>query len=126
VKTILLAAALLTAAVQAQVAPTTTATLPPAPGTMIMEPPAGHPWTPLWPDGAPGAQGKADIDIPAVNIFLPPSNPTKTLVVIAPGGGYIHLSLQKEGWDVAQWLNAHGVAALVLRYRLGPTYHHPT
>jgi acetyl esterase/lipase len=46
-------------------------------------------------------------------------------VVICPGGGYVHLSMVKEGSDIARWLNAHGVAAYVLRYRLGPKYHNP-
>ncbi len=46
-------------------------------------------------------------------------------VLIAPGGGYVHLSMQKEGADVAHWLNDHGIAAFVLQYRLGPNYHHP-
>jgi acetyl esterase/lipase len=52
-------------------------------------------------------------------------NPTKTGVVIAPGGGYTHLAMDKEGFAYARWLNQHGVAAFVLRYRLGPQYHHP-
>ena len=84
-----------------------------------------HAWVPLWPNGAPGAVGKSEADIPAVSIYLPAANPTQTLVVVAPGGGYQHLALDHEGLQVAQWLNAHGVAAVVLRYRLGPTYHHP-
>ena len=84
-----------------------------------------HAFVPLWPAGAPGAQGKAEADTPAVSIYLPAANPTHTLVVVAPGGGYQHLAIDHEGLQVAQWLNAHGVAALVLRYRLGPTYHHP-
>lgn len=84
-----------------------------------------HAFVPLWPNGAPGAVGKAEADIPAVSIYLPAANPTGTLVVVAPGGGYQHLAMDHEGLQVAQWLNAHGVAAVVLRYRLGPTYHHP-
>jgi acetyl esterase/lipase len=84
-----------------------------------------HEWIPLWPQGAPGQMGKTEADIPAVSVYLPPFNPTKTFVVVAPGGGYTHLALDHEGAQVAQWLNAHGVGALVLRYRLGPTYHHP-
>lgn len=81
---------------------------------------------PLWPEGAPRAQGTEDIDKPTIEIFLPAGeNPTRTGVVIAPGGGYQHLSMQKEGEDVARWLNDHGVAGFVLRYRLGPKYHHP-
>jgi acetyl esterase/lipase len=33
--------------------------------------------------------------------------------------------MEKEGFAIARWLNDHGVAAFVLRYRLGPRYHHP-
>ena len=84
-----------------------------------------HAWIPLWSKGAPGAVGKAEADIPAVSVYLPAANPTHTVVVVAPGGGYAHLALDHEGLQVAQWLNAHGVAAVILRYRLGPTYHHP-
>lgn len=84
-----------------------------------------HAFVPLWPAGAPGALGKTEADIPAISIYLPATNPTHTLVVVAPGGGYQHLAMDHEGLQVAQWLNAHGVAAVVLRYRLGPAYHHP-
>ena len=80
----------------------------------------------LWPGGAPGAQGSEDIDQPSLTVYLPKGeNATKTGVVVAPGGGYQHLAMQKEGEDYALWLNAHGVAAFVLKYRLGPKYHHP-
>ena len=80
---------------------------------------------PLWAAGAPMAQGTAPEDVPTLTTYLPASNPTRTAVVIAPGGGYLHLSMEKEGSDVAKWLNARGVAAFVLKYRLGPKYHHP-
>ncbi|GAC1360240.1 MAG: alpha/beta hydrolase [Acidobacteriaceae bacterium] len=86
---------------------------------------AGGRTLPLWPNGAPGAKGTAEEDRPSLTVFLPAANPTKTAVVIAPGGGYAHLAIDKEGFDVARMLNAHGVAAFVLRYRLGPVYHHP-
>jgi acetyl esterase/lipase len=79
----------------------------------------------LWPGGAPKAAGKSPEDTPTLIIFIPAKNTTKTGVVIAPGGGYQHLSMQHEGEDVARWLNARGVAAFVLKYRLGPVYHHP-
>src|ERR1700722_11814608 len=80
----------------------------------------------LWPDGAPGAQGTEDVDKPTLTIFLPEGvNATKTGGVVAPGGGNTHLSMGKEGSDVAHWLNERGVAAFVLTYRLGPKYHHP-
>ena len=86
----------------------------------------------LWPDkpgggnGAPASVGNEPMDRPTLYIYLPKgSNPTRTGVIVAPGGGYQHLSMQKEGEDIALWLNAHGIAAFVLKYRLGPTYHHP-
>jgi len=80
----------------------------------------------LWPAGAPGAVGDTDDDKPTLTVYLPMvPNPTRTGVVVAPGGSYTHLSMQKEGEDIALWLNARGVAAFVLKYRLGPTYHHP-
>ncbi len=79
----------------------------------------------LWAGGAPGALGDADEDKPTLAAYIPANNPTKTAVVIAPGGGYAHLSMVKEGSDVAAWLNARGVAAFVLKYRLGMKYHSP-
>ena len=86
----------------------------------------------LWPDepggknGAPDAVGDGPLDRPTLRVYLPTApNPTKTAVVVAPGGGYAHLSMNKEGEDIALWLNQHGVAAFVLRYRLGPAYLHP-
>jgi acetyl esterase/lipase len=80
----------------------------------------------LWPNGAPGARGSEDIDQPSLMIYLPAgANATKTGVVVAPGGGYEHLAMGHEGADIAHWLNARGVAAFVLKYRLGPKYHYP-
>jgi acetyl esterase/lipase len=80
----------------------------------------------LWPAGAPAALGDEDVDKPTLTVFLPVKpNATKTGVVVAPGGGYTHLAVEKEGFAVARWLNERGVAAFVLQYRLGPKYHHP-
>jgi acetyl esterase/lipase len=83
------------------------------------------PATLLWPNGAPGQMGDTDGDKPAIYAWLPASNPTKTGVIVAPGGGYEHLSVVREGSDVAAWLNARGIAAFELRYRIGPKYHNP-
>ncbi len=79
----------------------------------------------LWPNGAPGAKGTAEVDRPTLTVFLPQSNPTRSAVVIAPGGGYVHLAIDKEGYAFARWLNERGVAAFVVKYRLGPEYHYP-
>jgi acetyl esterase/lipase len=48
-----------------------------------------------------------------------------TAVIVAPGGGYRALSMNKEGRIPASYLNSLGIAAFVLKYRLGPKYRHP-
>jgi acetyl esterase/lipase len=79
----------------------------------------------LWPAGAPGAQGTADTDHPTLSIYLPQEKRIPTGVVVCPGGGYRALAVDHEGDQIARWLNSLGAAAFVLRYRLGPRYHHP-
>jgi len=80
----------------------------------------------LWPNGAPGALGTNDCDIPTVTPYLPASgSATGAAMVICPGGGYAKLA-PHEGNDYALWLNQHGVTCFVLKYRLGSNgYHHP-
>ncbi len=46
-------------------------------------------------------------------------------MVICPGGGYRNLAIDHEGTQIAEWSTSHGMAAFVLKYRLGPRYHHP-
>ena len=54
--------------------------------------------------------------------FLPdPAIATGAAVIVTPGGGFRTLSMENEGWDVAKALNARGVAAFVLKYRLNQT-----
>src|SRR5437899_9271819 len=73
---------------------------------------------PLWPEGAPGALGKEDKDIPTLTPFLPTSEKaTGAAMVICPGGGYGGLA-PHEGKDYALFLNEHGVTGFVLKYRL--------
>lgn len=80
----------------------------------------------LWPDGAPGALGKSDKDIPTLTPYFPdPEKTTGAAMVICPGGGYAALA-DHEGKDYALWLADQGVAAFVLKYRLGSAgYRHP-
>ena len=86
-----------------------------------------QPAIPLWANGAPGALGATPADTPIMTPYLPPAGTANgTAVVIFPGGGYSHLSMEKEGSDVANWLAGAGVTTFVVRYRLGPNYHHPT
>jgi acetyl esterase/lipase len=86
-----------------------------------------EPYTiPLWEHGAPGALGQAPQDQPTLTVYQPVnSKTTGTAVIVAPGGGYGFLAVNHEGRQPANWLNALGITAFVLRYRLGPRYHHP-
>ena len=79
----------------------------------------------LWPNGAPGAQGTADEDKPTLTYYAPKRAKNGTAVVVCPGGGYRGLAMDHEGDQVAMWLNSLGITAFVLKYRLGPKYHHP-
>jgi len=97
----------------------------------------------LWPDGAPGSEGKdtpeivvtsangeqqiSNIHKPTILPFLPPKEKsTGAAVIVAPGGGHKLLCTTHEGTNVAGWLSDHGIAAFVLKYRLaseeGSTY----
>ena len=59
-----------------------------------------------------------NVSDPMVTVFLPPpASATGTAVVVAPGGALRALGWDNEGVKVAQWLNARGIAALVLKYR---------
>ena len=96
------------------------------------QPPAGPPILQepqtllLWPGRAPGAQGDEERDKPALTVYMPPNTTgPMTAVIIAPGGSYQRLSMNLEGREPANHFNAMGMAAFVLRYRLGPQYHHP-
>lgn len=79
---------------------------------------------PLWENGAPGALGHEDSDIPTLT-YYPSTRAIPTAVIVAPGGGYRALAMNHEGRQIANWLNAMGISAFVLKYRLGPRYHHP-
>jgi len=90
---------------------------------------------PLWPEGAPGSeawtqQEEETILPPALKVVRNVTQPTLTAylpapdmangaaVIVCPGGAFHFLSIDMEGADVAHWLNACGVAAFVLKYRL--------
>jgi acetyl esterase/lipase len=79
----------------------------------------------LWENGAPGALGQADADKPTITVYRAPRGSSGTAVIVAPGGGYSGLAMDHEGRQEAYWFNAMGITAFVLKYRLGPRYHHP-
>lgn len=98
------------------------------PGTPPPVAPAPNPTIPapipLYPKGAPGGLGHGPADRPVLYAFLPQQRSSRAAVLIFPGGGYTHIALGHEGLQYAAWLNAQGVAAFVLDYRVAP-YRYP-
>ncbi len=93
---------------------------------------------PLWPDGTAttlgwdhpeedtvlpnGLPAVRNIAQPTLSVFLPEAGHANgTSMIIAPGGAYHFLAYDHEGLKVARWLNEHGVAAFMLKYRVTPT-----
>src|SRR5690349_14461054 len=86
----------------------------------------------LWPDGAPGFADRRNepeqakdywvrnIHNPSLTAFLPTRGSANgAAVVICPGGGHRELVFNAEGVEPACYLTNLGVAAFVLKYRLG-------
>jgi len=81
--------------------------------------PAAPPRTPLWPAGGPNGDGTVDPATGFITVHLAPADKANgAAMVICPGGGYGGLVVGGEGHGIAKWLNAHGVAGIVLEYRL--------
>ncbi len=90
----------------------------------------------LWPDKVPGenevkhapvqtsnTSGNVirltDVTNPAVIVFKPKASDNNGAgVIVCPGGGYGILAIDKEGYEIAQWLNQLGFTAFVLQYRV--------
>ncbi|GGA82232.1 beta-xylanase [Flavobacterium palustre] len=59
------------------------------------------------------------VHTPDLTVFLPEKSlSTGIAVVICPGGAYVGLSIDNEGYDIAKKLNEKGIAGFVLKYRL--------
>ena len=92
---------------------------------------------PLWPSAAPGSEkitftekitersndpAKHDriytqIVTPSLTVHRP-EQPNGIAVIVAPGGGYLRIVIEKEGPDTSAWLNRLGITSFVLKYRL--------
>lgn len=60
-------------------------------------------------------------NISVAELYVYPADAAKATgqgVIICPGGGYAVLAFDYEGYEVAQWLAAHGITAAVLKYRM--------
>ncbi|MDQ8185159.1 alpha/beta hydrolase [Pelagicoccus sp. SDUM812002] len=83
----------------------------------VEDQPAEESWFRQW--GEPMAR---NVTTATLTPFLPdPDKANGAAVIVTPGGGFRWLSMNNEGWKVAQALADEGVAAFVLKYRLRPT-----
>lgn len=91
---------------------------------------------PLWPNGAPGSEGKTEKELqvknaagevtsvsrihnPSLTPYLPALGKANgCAVLVIPGGGHRVLAIQHEGYNVGEWLRERGFAAFVLKHRL--------
>src|SRR5271154_171903 len=82
---------------------------------------AGSPGSVIWEtDGR--WRTVRDVTQPAlIPVLPPPGTATGAALIIAPGGGFLNLSMDTEGLDVAQYLAARGIICFVLMYRLDDT-----
>lgn len=55
---------------------------------------------------------------PSLLVFKPKNTSSNTAIIIAPGGGFQSLSINREGIDLARQLSKKGITAFVLKYRL--------
>lgn len=65
-----------------------------------------------------GSIGVRNVSHATLTPVLPAGPSTGAAVIVAPGGGFLGLSMDAEGWQVARWLANHGIAAFVLKYRV--------
>lgn len=89
----------------------------------------------VWPGVAPGSESWAQKELkvddtplgtvilnvvtPTLTVYLPErGKATGAGVIIAPGGAFVALAIEHEGYKVAQWLQDKGIAAFVLKYRV--------
>jgi acetyl esterase/lipase len=104
------------------------------------QPWATRPVIQVWPGAAPGSEHDSrkevmtvspfspdahivrNVSVPTLTVFQPKSgNSSGTAVLICPGGGFRMLSIDLEGYQVADWFAQHGVTAFVLKYRVAET-----
>lgn len=84
----------------------------------------------VWPGGAPNDNGLLPENERGANVgsisgscvahltVFPAKNPTGKAIVACPGGGYTHLAMNHEGFNMADWFNAQGITYAVLKYRM--------
>ena len=104
------------------------------------QPAPGHTQTAIWPAGEPHtlpfaraaatarggdravagrSQIRADtVTVPTMTAYSPSGRNTGIAVLVFPGGGYQMLAMDLEGSEACDWLNAHGITCVLLKYRV--------
>lgn len=86
----------------------------------------------IWPEGRMPGKGSqkpeaerpsndeyhriTHVSRPTLTVF-PAKEKNSPAVIVSPGGGYGYVVIDKEGTEIAAWLNRHGITAMVLKYR---------
>ncbi len=83
----------------------------------VEDQPAQESWFRQWGDPMARNISKATL----TPVLADPKKANGATVIVAPGGGFMWLSMGNEGWEVAQALADQGINAFVLKYRLQPT-----
>ncbi|MBS0558161.1 MAG: alpha/beta hydrolase [Proteobacteria bacterium] len=106
----------------------------------VWQPATGHTQIPLWPGPAPDMQampgaetatlrtehliaGKpwlavTNVTQPTMTVYAPKVGNTGAAVVVFPGGGFEVLAMDLEGTEACDWLTAHGITCVLLKYRV--------
>ncbi|MEE2690561.1 MAG: alpha/beta hydrolase [Pseudomonadota bacterium] len=114
----------------------------------VWRPPSGTRQTPIWPNGAPGADGKSqpaervltartpealegdvsqavfDVSDPTITIFPPQGENTGAAVIVFPGGGFKAVVITLEGTEICNWIASKGVTCVLSKYRVPKSNHH--
>jgi acetyl esterase/lipase len=107
--------------------------------TNIWQPSSGHTQIPIWPGTPPDPRpmkgpefvhvsdgtvaGKTvliaeRVAVPTMTVYSPKRHNTGIAVLVFPGGGYQVLAMDLEGSEVCEWLAAHGITGVLLKYRV--------
>jgi acetyl esterase/lipase len=91
---------------------------------------------PLWPDKVPNQTEEkqpakvssnnsgsttrlSKVTDPSLTVYTPKDSAKNgASIIICPGGGYSILAVDKEGYEIAEWLSDLGYTAFVLQYRV--------
>jgi acetyl esterase/lipase len=93
----------------------------PAQPNTIALPAAGQPDREIWHLSDHGRLAVRNVTHPTLTVFRPVGLALPASVIIAPGGAFLGLEMDKEGWAIARWFANHNITAFVLKYRTLPT-----